>query len=334
MEDELHGVSILRNKVKQLLSVTLATALFVSGCSSEKQGDNSPADTNNAASYPKTVSSKYGDITVESEPHRIVALEAQSVDLLTSLGITPIAFYGDGDSIESYVTETMPWLEDVNTGELNREIKDAEYSPVPEVVASYNPDLIVSAKGSGIDESTYVQLSKIAPTYIPKDDNAGWIETLGQFGEITGKAEQSENVISEINDKFIKYRNDLPELQGKTLNGAYYTTEGLKLVPNFGWMEDLGLRLAENQPKSGEEAQMLSFENISNFSADVGMIFADQDGQRKLESIPGFNDLRSVDSGAMIYVDRGEVNAAGSPGPSSVAWLMDRIVPRLENIHG
>ncbi|HET6392097.1 MAG TPA: iron-siderophore ABC transporter substrate-binding protein, partial [Blastococcus sp.] len=72
----------------------LATALVVTSCGSGDDSGSS-SETGGAASgsseaFPVTVSTAFGDVTVEEEPTRVVALGWSDAETALALGVQPV----------------------------------------------------------------------------------------------------------------------------------------------------------------------------------------------------------------------------------------------------
>jgi ABC-type Fe3+-hydroxamate transport system substrate-binding protein len=111
-----------------------------------------------------TIEHKYGEITIESPPDRVVSIGFAEQDNLLAIGVTPVAvrdWYGD----QPYAT--WPWAQD--------ELGDAQPEVLPstelnfEQIAALRPDLIVGIS-SGMTETDYATLSDIAPTLAQPGD--------------------------------------------------------------------------------------------------------------------------------------------------------------------
>ena len=150
--------------------VSLALIVSVAACGSDGSSASTepvaPADTTaaSAAAFPVTIAHKYGEITIDKEPQRVVSIGFTDQDWLLALGVTPIAireWYGE----QPYAT--WPWAQD--------ELGDAKPAVLPsaelnfEEIAALQPDLIVGVS-SGITESDYATLSEIAPTLAQPGD--------------------------------------------------------------------------------------------------------------------------------------------------------------------
>src|SRR5215207_1917957 len=65
-----------------------ATALLTAGCSAAADEDAGPAASSGA--FPVTVETAFGDVTVEEEPTRVVALGWSDAETALALGVQPV----------------------------------------------------------------------------------------------------------------------------------------------------------------------------------------------------------------------------------------------------
>lgn len=118
---------------------------------------------------PRLLTHRYGVTEIEGSPQRVVSLSFIGHDFLLALGVRPIAlryWYGSGEH------GVFPWAEAA--------LGDAEplvlYGDIDiEQIALLQPDLIVG-QWSGMTETQYQLLSKIAPTLPPAKES--WITPL------------------------------------------------------------------------------------------------------------------------------------------------------------
>ncbi|MFY1634862.1 ABC transporter substrate-binding protein [Solwaraspora sp. WMMB335] len=321
-----------------LSGALLSATLLLAGCS----GSSGPGETQDtkgkgpgAGTYPVTIDTAYGEITLKERPERIVALGRQSnyVDMLAAIGVEPVAFAVDGAPDEAALLASYPWFEGLTTAEFDPKMITAEQKAWPEAIAEHDPDLILGDIW-GIDEQLYGQLSQIAPAYVGVDKDAvtGWKDHLTALGALTGHPDEASQVVSDIEGQLSTARDRLSGLQGKTYNFGV-VLEGMFRFGGATFPDDLGLVPAENQgTPTGTTHESLSLENLDQLQADVLLIgvFADPDARSGLEADPRFAELPASKNGTVVFIDRQLANASGStPGPASLAWLLERVVPQL-----
>lgn len=321
---------------RMLLAVGLATALALPGCSTattptteagagaEPTGSTT-VSASAAAHFPVTVDSAYGELTFDSAPQRIVALTSQVADILVSLGVQPVAVAISQQDI----TDSQPWVDGVLTGALEPGLANPDYSINIEKVLSFQPDLIVGDSWQVADQATFDKLNAIAPTYAGAImGNTDWDVLTTALGDIVGEPEKAAAAIADVQAMFAASRDQLASLQGKTYQFVRFaTTEGFAFG-NGSWLEQFGMEPAANQDNSMQGAGV-SLENLDQLNADVLVIWAYNDEQGVLEADARFQDLPSVESGVVLWADIKIAYATNGPGPLSLAYVSDVVLPRL-----
>lgn len=147
---------------KKLLTLAL-TGMMVLGlaaCGTDEVDTDSDLNANSGADVPQTVtisvknaSSEMIDLTVETNPTRVVFLDYVALDMCAALGILDdIEFLASQDSLPSHLVEYIP-EGSPSLGGLK------EYDM--EAIMSFEPDIIFT---SGRTAAAYDEFSKIAPT--------------------------------------------------------------------------------------------------------------------------------------------------------------------------
>src|SRR5690348_16331865 len=148
-----------------LPAVALAVlALLVAGCGGEDTDYSAAAPTTTRtagaastsakATFPATVTHRYGSTTVTKAPRRIVSVGSTEQDVLLALGEKPVGvteWYGDQPSA------TWPWAR-AALGDAKPTVLHAGDGINVEAVAKLRPDLIVGTN-SGMDDNMYKKLS-------------------------------------------------------------------------------------------------------------------------------------------------------------------------------
>lgn len=315
-----------------LAASLLSVSLLLTACGGGDSSDDAGASGASSEGFPVTVNSEYGEVTVEKQPERIVALGVEYLDMLASIGEKPVAFSATGESDKAAVDTSYPWAADLYTDEYDPSLITSEYKVNVEAVAATDPDLILGTP-SYIGQQQYDQLSAIAPTYVSVfAADRDWQDDLTDIGALTGKSDEAAQAISDVKAEYAAAAEKLPGLQGKTVNSAYYlpATGEFKLAGSFSWVDFLGLKPAANQPPPGSPATSLSAENIDQFAGDVVFIQTDEDGRAKLEADPRFAELPASKNGTVLFLDSAQYSAGTSIGPASLKWLLPEILPQLE----
>ncbi len=158
-----------RHRVATLAAIAATAALALAGCSSPgADGSSTPASSDSSGSFPVTIQSALGDVTIDSAPQRIVTLGWSSNDALLSMGIAPVgmekqAYGGDDDGV-------LPWTKDAldAMGAAEPTMITSSDEPAYEEIQALKPDLILAVY-SGITQDQYDLLTQIAPTVAYSD---------------------------------------------------------------------------------------------------------------------------------------------------------------------
>ena len=90
-----------RRRLVGAVAALLGVALLLGGCGSDEGTPASEAKQDGSAStFPVTIAQKVGEVTIEAEPKRVVALDYASADAALALGVVPVGMaevsYVDG----------------------------------------------------------------------------------------------------------------------------------------------------------------------------------------------------------------------------------------------
>src|SRR5687767_10769155 len=131
-----------------LLATLLATALVSSGCGSAAGDDSSSEDggSTGAGAFPVTVSTAFGNVTVEEEPTRVVALGWSDAETALALGVQPV---GASDWLAVGGDGLGEWVE-AGYDEAPQLIETLE--PSYEAIAALEPDLILDTRSAATEE--------------------------------------------------------------------------------------------------------------------------------------------------------------------------------------
>lgn len=152
----------------------LCLVCLVSACGAES-GTRAEPDPASSESEVRTIETVHGQIRVPASPKRIVAEEY--LGSLIALDVTPVG--APGLTLQNYYyKEALAGVTD--SGDYGK--------PNPELIASLNPDLIITG-----NKDSYNVLSKIAPTIaVPYGDLKNAHEELTFFGKVLGKEREAE----------------------------------------------------------------------------------------------------------------------------------------------
>ncbi|MGO3363342.1 MAG: ABC transporter substrate-binding protein, partial [Corynebacterium sp.] len=151
------------NRSRQTLAALAAVGLTVGLAACSDNSDDSAGSSDDASlvetegTFPQTVSTKFGDVTVDEQPTRVVALGWGDAETALELGVQPV---GASDWLEFGGDGVGPWLE--GAYDTSPEIIET-LEPGYEEIAALDPDLILDVRSSG-EQERYDRLSEIATT--------------------------------------------------------------------------------------------------------------------------------------------------------------------------
>ncbi|MFJ2669613.1 iron-siderophore ABC transporter substrate-binding protein [Streptomyces sp. NPDC087525] len=312
----------------------LVVGLTACGTASDSAG-SSPEAASGAedGAFPATVATKFGDITVEKRPERVVALGWGDAEAVLSLGGQPVgasdwlAFGGDG---------VGPWAKGLYK-KSPQMIGTLE--PEFEKIAALAPDLILDTKSSG-DQSRYDTLSKIAPTIgVPKGGEQykiSWREQTEMVAAALGVPGKGRTVISETEKKFRDSAAAHPEFKDRTITLGSRTSEGFGAYVHGTGRVDFVERLGfTNNPRVDAKAGASFFINVSRenldlLDADLTVMTPIGIPASKISDDPLYRAVPSVKAGRSVVFDDATLSAAFSTDSVfSVAYALEKVVPLL-----
>lgn len=243
----------------------------------------------------QTITTLKGDVTVPVAPKRIVVAFFQG-DFL-ALGIKPVGTTFNDDAVFE--------------GELNDVTVIDAWGLEPELVMSLKPDLII---WNNPDE--YETLSKIAPTLIMDYYSMDYTQRLTFFGQITGKEEKAQELISAFTQKVAESKKKLTEAQKLSKTVILLENQQAGSLRAFGndygrggelIYNELGFRAPERMMtevinKKGVSFIDISYEVLGEYSADY--IFSDEK-IKELADNQVFQSLSAVKEGRLIETNSG-----------------------------
>jgi iron complex transport system substrate-binding protein len=310
----------------------MLAAVVVTGCGADAGTDSSTAEGDSTGAFPVTVGTAFGDVTVEEEPTRVVALGWSDAETALALGVQPVgasdwlAVGGDdglGDWVEGGYDEAP---EIIGTLE-----------PSYEAIAALEPDLILDTR-SPATEDRYELLSAIAPT-IGQPEGVGayettWQQQLEMVGQALGKAEQAGALQAEVEQAFADAAAEHPEFDGTEVAVGAFTSEGFGAYvrgdSRVAFLEQLGV---ENKAAIEDLATESFFvpvgeEELSLLDSDLTVVFPIFVEASEFTSNPLWQALPAVRDGhAVVLDDLTVLNAFSSASAPGLRYALETTVP-------
>ncbi len=311
----------------------LAATLVATGCGADPTGGprSAGAATGSSDVFPVTVPTAFGDVTIEEEPTRVVALGWSDAETALALGVQPVgasdwlAVGGDGlgDWVEASYDEAPEMIETLE--------------PSYEAIAALEPDLILDTRSAGT-EDRYELLSAIAPTIGPPEGvgpyQTSWQQQLEMVGRALGEAEEAEALQAEVEQAFTDAAEAHPEFDGTEVAVGAYTSEGFGAYvrgdSRVAFMEQLGFEnKAAVQDLATENFFVpVSEEQVSLLDAELTVVFPIFVDAAEITSNPLWQTLPSVQAGHAVVLDDGTVlNAFSSASAPGLLYALETTVP-------
>ncbi|WP_104522795.1 iron-siderophore ABC transporter substrate-binding protein [Blastococcus atacamensis] len=309
-----------------------AAALVLTGCGAGD--DDATADAGSSSgsgAFPVTVSTAFGDVTIDEEPQRIVALGWSDAETALALGVQPV---GASDWLGFGGEGVGPWAEDLYD-EAPEIIETLE--PSLEAIAALEPDLILDTRSSA-QEDRYESLRQIAPT-IGQPEGVGpyqttWQQQLELVGQALGKSDQAQELQAEVEQAFADVVAEHPEFEGTEVAVGAFTSEGFGAYvrgdARVDFMEQLGFEnKAAIQDLATENFFVpVSEEEVSLLDAELTVAFPIFVEASQFTSNPLWQGLTAVREGhAVVLEDTTLTNAFSSGSSLGIRYALDNAVP-------
>ncbi|MDV7353413.1 ABC transporter substrate-binding protein [Rhodococcus sp. NPDC019627] len=327
---------------RAVLSLTFATVagLAVSACGSDS--DSSPAAAGENASgaepgaFPVTIDHVHGSTTLTQAPTRVAAVGIGDADVLLSLGVIPVLVPVWKGSVDDGIGQ---WADASLGGADPIALANATSSFDVETIAASTPDLIV-AVNNAINESTYQQLSAIAPTVLHAADQTDWVlpwqEVTQRIGAAVGLPERAAEQVREVEEAVVRARTANPHFAGKS--AVLVTVRGDGSLRAFSpsaarsqLLTQLGFVLPAALSTRFDNALYfdVSPENLDLLDGDVLLVDNYDAARERLTSLPAFTNLEVVRSGGLVGLDPVVSDAVSMPNPLTIPFVLDQFVDRI-----
>lgn len=350
--------------LRSLVVLGTATALGLSGCSSSDgentesatssaasssasaaaSAESSAANSENAVSYPLTLPTAFGDVTIKERPDRVATLGFGDEALALAMGANVVAAPISYSKIAG-VSED-PKLPYVNAPKDDVTWVNPMKLKVEEVAATH-PDVILAHAAFMMDQELYEKLSAIAPvvTYQEELYKSPAPEVAERIGQVLGVPEKAKELIDAADKARADFKKAHPQLENATyLYGQAGDDQMVMLVKkpdaSVWFMEQLGLTplpaVAEMDPGKVrlKAAVGLSYENASviNDADLLLMTFRSSEGQEAFENHPAIKDL-SILQDRYVALSSEVATALQDPNVAAVPWLLKELEPAMAKVH-
>jgi len=318
-------------------ALTLATAVALAACSSDddsKDSGSSSASSTATDSFPVSVDTKFGEVSIDKQPTTVVALGWGDAEIATELGVQPV---GVSDWLSFGGNGLSPWAK-------------ASYEKAPEQlgtmeidyekVAALKPDLILNVRSAG-DENAYKKLSAIAPTVSPNEGGDNWLTPwdtqVEMISTALGEKKKGTDLVTQVNDKLSEVKDAHPQWADKSATvlaktaaewGAY-----VKGDARADLLASLGFKQNETIAGLAKDSfyVSLSEENVDQANSDVVVGFPIMVPVDSLSGDSAWKKLSAVKDGHAIVADEELSNAISLGTPASLLHAVELLTLKLED---
>ncbi|MUK90050.1 ABC transporter substrate-binding protein [Ornithinibacillus sp. L9] len=274
--------------------------VLVSGCGTDDSNDES-VQSNTEENTEVTLDSEMGDVTISLPVERVIAPYHE--DALLALGITPVAKWAIGTSIQDYLETELGDLPSI------------EWNLPLEQVLSHEPDLIILENNLESYEGTYEDYNKIASTYVMTEETTtSWRNQIETFGTLFGKENEAEQVLNDYDAKVAEASEKINEALGEeTVAAIWVAGEQFFLFEHnrhsaIVLYSELGINQPDLVTELGDaELQWnpLSIEKLSELDADHVFLLATEGepGIEILENSAVWQSTPAAESGNIYRIN-------------------------------
>ncbi|MFX3635387.1 MAG: ABC transporter substrate-binding protein [Candidatus Pristimantibacillus sp.] len=202
------------------------------------------------------------EITIPTKPLKVFAPYME--DSLISLGVKPVAQWANGDKGQEYLQDQ---LQDVPMANFAGGLP-----PSPEVIMSFEPDLIILHTSHYAENGVYENYSKIAPTYVFSNAAGDLKNSIMKLGVLLGKADEAEQALQAYQQKIEEAKAELaPVIEGKNAALINFNGKGMYLIGgNYfgGYVLSHELGIGKSKLVETENSADVSLEIVPEIDAD------------------------------------------------------------------
>jgi len=289
-----------------LLGLVIVVSFALAGCGGTAGGrgaETPQAQAPTPAAFPVTVVDDAGrEVTVESEPKRIVSLAPGNTEIVAALGL-----------LDRLVGVTS--FDDYPPEVASIDVVGDFASPNLEAVAAAKPDLVLAT--AGVQAEVVGQLEDIGAVVVAVDpaDLESLFDSIEMVGAVTGASEQAETLVSSMRSELEEIRvavgdaTPVPvflEIAQDPLFTAGPGTLLHDLITAAG-----GANIVTEQGYVPYSVEQLVAEDPAVYLATLGSMSDPAD----LASRPGYSGIDAVRTGRVYVL---EDNLVSRPGPRVV----------------
>ncbi|MCW4465677.1 ABC transporter substrate-binding protein [Glutamicibacter sp. MNS18] len=322
----------------RLAAAVLALSLLATGCSAGANPTDGSATTGEQAQGAEgttTVDTAFGEVTIPTQPYRIIALEGGTVASVEA-GFVPVATAGDafddsfGNPNDYESVAELPII-------LSPDGWDYEQ------IVELKPDLMIGFVRGGGDESQdlsaekqaeFDKLNAIAPTVLIRSNGSATVRDASvQMSAALGAGQDAEAAKQAYEDKVGQVSTDYADALAANTFAAVDAYEDVTVYSKISWigkvLDDLGAPAAKVVASEEQEnGVFLSFEQLSGIN-DATVLFYP-------EYLDGVSDAQGILEGQATWGALDVVKAGNTSGlthffPDNYGAAL-RVVEQIEEV--
>ncbi|WP_298750119.1 ABC transporter substrate-binding protein [uncultured Serinicoccus sp.] len=281
-------------------------------------------DMDDPGSFPVTVDTAAGEVTIEEQPQRIVSLSPSATEILFAIGAGDQVVAADAFS-------TYP--EEAPTTDLSG------YEPNVEAIAGYEPDLVVIS-GDTADLTASLEALDIpvidnpAPTTIED----GW-DGMAALGIATGHPDETADAVADLRQQVEDAFADAPEgVEGlrvyHELDDTFFSASSNSFIGDV-YAQFGAVNIADEADADGTGYPQLTEEAI--IEADPQLIVITDQVSYTAEDVanrPGWSEVAAVQNDNIVTVSADISSRWGPRLPQLVSTLADAMTQVDEPANG
>lgn len=284
-----------------------------SGDSSESDDEAAESEMAGPGSFPLTVDTTAGEVTLEEQPQQIVSLSPSATEILFAIGAGAQVVAADAFS-------TYP--EEAPTTDLSG------YEPNVEAIAGYEPDLVVISGDtndltSSLNALDVPVIDNPAPTTIEE----GW-DGMAMLGLATGHPDETAEVIADLREQVDAAFAEAPEgVEGlrvyHELDETFFSASSNSFIGDV-YSQFGAVNIADEADTDGTGYPQLTEEAI--IEADPQLIVITDQVSYTAEDVaarPGWSEVEAVKNGNIVTVSADISSRWGPRLPELVTTLSE-----------
>lgn len=318
-------------KKLRFISIMFALIFLLAACGSTEEtskSSGSEGEKTEEKTKEVTITHKYGEVTIEKNPKKVVVFDFGVLDALDTFGVD---IAGLPQAIVPKTLEKYAGSEYTNVGSL----KEPDFEALHEL----QPDVIFI---SGRQAELYDQFAEIAPTVFVEVDYANYLSSLEKNFKLLAEVFEKEDVLDSKMDEL--------KASIETLNkeAAADDSKALILLANegkvsaygpgsrYGFVHDVfGFKAVDENLEVSQHGQSVTFEYILEKNPDVLFVI---DRSAAIGGEVGAKDTienelvqktNAYKNGKIIYLDAVNWYIAGN-GITSTQSMVDEVKAALE----